>query len=135
MNATAAYSLSKRQAVLGIFAMLVWQTAWHAWLAPSVSIPVTVAVLLAIAPMLPAALLALLRRPSAAFWGGVASLLYFSHAIAEWRAVPQHWPLAAVELGLSLWIIFTGSWDGLNARISKRGGSKPAHSHDTTEHT
>ena len=120
MSAKAGYSLSKRYAILGIFAMLVWQTAWQAWLAPPVRFPVGLAVFLAVAPMLPAALLALFRRPSAVFWAGAASLLYFSHAITEFRAAPDLWPLATVELGLSLWIIFSGNWEGLQAKLFKR---------------
>ena len=133
MNASLRSSLSKRQAVLGIFAMLVWQVLWHAWLAPPVSMPVTIAVLLAITPIMPAAVLALFRRPSAVFWGGVASLLYFSHAIAEWHAMPDIWPLALVELWLSLWIIFTGNWNGLKAKLFKRAGGTPAQTNDATE--
>lgn len=120
MNSPTRLSLSKRYAILGVFAMLVWQAAWQGWLAPPVTVPVAVAVFLAVAPMLPAALLAVFRRPSAVFWAGVASLLYFSHAITELRAAPALWPLALVELGLSLWIIFTGNWDGLQAKLFKR---------------
>ena len=82
-------SLSKRYAVLGIFAMLVWMTAWLSWLSPSEIFPKTVATGLAIAPIMPAALLALFRRPSAVFWGGVAALLYFSHAVSEHWTVPE----------------------------------------------
>lgn len=123
MNPAARYSLSKRYAILGIFAMLAWQIIWQAWLAPPETIPVPIAVALAIAPITPAAVLALLRRPSAIFWAGVASLLYFSHAITEIWAVPDLWPLALVELGLSLWIIFSGNWEGLQAKLFKRRGS------------
>ena len=120
MNRPAKPGLGKRYAVLGVFAMLVWQAAWQGWLAPPDTVPIAVAVFLATAPMLPAALLAVVRHPSAVFWAGVASLLYFSHAIAELRAVPDLWPLALVELGLSLWIIFTGNWDALQAKLFKR---------------
>ena len=120
MTPAPRYSLSKRYAILGIFAMLAWQIIWQAWLAPPETIPVPVAVSLAIAPIIPAAVLALLRRPSAVFWAGVASLLYFSHAITELRASPDLWPLALVELGLSLWIIFTGNWDALRTKLFKR---------------
>lgn len=123
MNPAARYSLSKRYAILGIFAMLAWQVIWQAWLAPPETIPVPIAVALAIAPITPAAVLALLRRPSAIFWAGVASLLYFSHAITEIRAVPDLWPLALMELGLSLWIIFSGNWEGLQAKLFKQRGS------------
>ena len=121
MNGSVRQSLSKSYAILGIFAMLVWQAIWHLWLAPPESIPVALAVSLAIAPIAPAALLAILRRPSAVFWAGVASLLYFCHAIMELWSVPETRLLAMVELGLSLWIIFSGNWDGLQAKLFKRG--------------
>lgn len=103
--------------------MLAWQIIWQAWLAPPETIPVALAVSLAIAPIVPAALLALLRRPSAIFWAGVASLLYFCHAITELWSTPEIWPLAMVELGLSLWIIFSGNWNGLQAKLFKRGST------------
>lgn len=121
MNSSIKLSLSKRYAILGVFAMLTWQTIWHAWLAPPETIPIALAVSLAIAPIAPAAVLALLRRPSAIFWAGVASLLYFCHAITEIWSVPEIRLLALVELGLSLWIIFSGNWDGLQAKLFKRG--------------
>jgi uncharacterized membrane protein len=115
-----SYSLSKRYAILGIFAMLALQIIWYAWLAPPETLPKSVALLLAITPIAPAAILAVLRRPSAVFWAGVACLAYFCHSIAELWATPAIWPLALLELGLSLWIIFTGNWDGLQAKVLKR---------------
>ena len=114
-------SLAKRYAVLGIFALLLWMSAWLSWLAPSELLPKSIAVGLAVAPILPAALLALFRRPSAVFWAGVAALLYFCHAITELWTTPDIWPMPLVELLLALWIIFTGNWDGLKAKLRKRG--------------
>ncbi len=114
------YSLSKRYAILGIFAMLALQIIWYAWLAPPETFPKSVALSLALAPIAPAAILAFLRRPSAVFWAGVAALLYFCHSIAELWSTPAIWPLALLELGLSLWIIFSGNWDGLQAKLLKR---------------
>ena len=116
-------SLSKRYALLGVAGMLVWQLLWQLRLAPSEVFPPMVAAGLAVAPMLPAALLAAFRRPSAVFWAGVASLLYFCHAITELWTTPALWPLAMVELALALWIIFSGNWDGLRAKVFSRLGS------------
>ncbi len=113
-------SLSKRYALLGVFGMLVWQCLWQLRLSPSEVFPPAVATGLAVAPMLPAALLAVLGRPSAVFWAGVASLLYFSHAITELWTTPELWPLALVELLLALWIILCGNWDGLQAKVFSR---------------
>jgi uncharacterized membrane protein len=122
MNALSPrVSLAKRYAVLGIFSLLLWMVAWLTWLSPSEVLPKSVATGLAVAPLLPAVLLALFRRPSAVFWGGVAALLYFCHAITELWTVPDIWPMPLVELLLSLWIIFAGNWDGLKAKLFKRG--------------
>jgi uncharacterized membrane protein len=122
----SSLSLSKRFAVLGIFALLVWMIAWMIWLSPSDIFPKSVAASIAIIPILPAVLLALWRRPSAVYWGGVAALLYFCHAIAELWTVPEIWPLPLIELALALWIIFTGNWDGLRAKVFKRGKAESA---------
>jgi uncharacterized membrane protein len=119
-------SLSKRFAVLGIFALLVWMIAWMIWLSPSDIFPKSVATAIAIIPILPAVLLALWRRPSAVYWGGVAALLYFCHAIAELWTVPEIWPLPLIELLLALWIIFCGNWDGLQAKLFKRKNTESA---------
>lgn len=122
MSAAASSSgrLSKRYALLGIFAMATLQVAWHAWLAPPDMLPESVALTLALLPIAPAVVLALLRRPSALFWAGVGTLLYFSHSISELWAAPELWPLALLELGLSLWIIFSANWEGLQAKLLKR---------------
>ncbi len=114
------YSLSKRYAILGVFAMLALQIIWYAWLAPPETLPKSVALAIALVPIAPAAILAVFRRPSAVFWAGVASLIYFCHSIAELWTTPAIWPLALLELGLSLWIIFSGNWDGLQAKLLKR---------------
>jgi uncharacterized membrane protein len=119
-------SLSKRFAVLGIFALLVWMIAWMIWLSPSDIFPKSVATAIAIIPILHAVLLALWRRPSAVYWGGVAALLYFCHAIAELWTVPEIWPLPLIELLLALWIIFCGNWDGLQAKLFKRKNTESA---------
>jgi uncharacterized membrane protein len=100
--------------------MATLQVAWHAWLAPPDTLPVSVALTLALAPIAPAIVLALLRRPSALFWAGVGSLLYFCHSISEFWATPDLWPLALLELGLSLWIIFSANWEGMQAKLFKR---------------
>jgi uncharacterized membrane protein len=118
--ASASGRLSKRYALLGIFAMATLQVTWHAWLAPPDTLPVSVALTLALAPIAPAIVLALLRRPSALFWAGVGSLLYFCHSISELWAAPDLWPLALLELGLSLWIIFSANWEGMQAKLFKR---------------
>ncbi|HWS41119.1 MAG TPA: DUF2069 domain-containing protein [Arenimonas sp.] len=118
--------MSKRFALLGIFAMLALQILWHAFLLPPERVPLGVVLSIAILPIAPAVILALFRRPSAIFWGGVAALLYFCHSITELWTTPTIWPLALLELGLSLWIIFCGNWTGLQAKVFKRKKSESA---------
>lgn len=119
----SAKGLYRRYALLGIFAMAALQIIWYAWLSPPEILPIPVALSLALLPIAPAVLLALLRRPSALFWAGVASLLYFSHSVSELWTTPEVWPLALLELGLSLWIIFTSNWEGVQVKLLKRGKS------------
>ena len=112
--------MSKRFALLGIYAMAALQIFWYAILIPPQQIPLAVVLTLALFPIAPAFILAVFRRPSALFWGGVASLVYFCHSIAELWTTPEIRPIALLELALSLWIIFTANWPGLNAKLFKR---------------
>ena len=111
--------MSKRLALLGIFAMAALQILWYAKLLPPQQVPLSIVLTLALFPIAPAVILAVFRRPSAIFWGGVGSLLYFCHSISELWTTPEIWPLALLELALSLWIIMTGNWPGLSAKILK----------------
>lgn len=113
-------SPSARQAALGIVALLVLQLLWHGLLLPSAGGARWLVVALFSLPLLPSLLLLLGRRPSAVFWGGVASLFYFCHGITEAWAVAEARPVALAEIALAVWVIVMGSWDGMKARFSKR---------------
>ena len=113
-------SPSGRQAALGIVALLALQFLWHGLLLPSGAGARWVVVVLVSLPLLPSLLLLAWRRPSAVFWGGVASLFYFSHGITESWTVAQARPVALAQIALAVWVIVMGSWDGMKARFSKR---------------
>jgi len=113
-------SPSARQAALGIVALLALQLLWHGLLLPSAGGARWLVVALFSLPLLPSLLLLLGRRPSAVFWGGVASLFYFCHGITEAWAVAEARPVALAEIALAVWVIVMGSWDGMKARFSKR---------------
>ena len=113
-------SPSARQAALGIVALLALQLLWHGVLLPSAGGARWLVVALFSLPLLPSLLLLLGRRPSAVFWGGVASLFYFCHGITEAWAVAEARPVALAEIALAVWVIVMGSWDGMKARFSKR---------------
>ena len=113
-------SPSARQAALGIVALLALQLLWHGVLLPSAGGARWLVVALFSLPLLPSLLLLLGRRPSAVFWGGVASLFYFCHGITEAWTVAESRPVALAEIALAVWVIVMGSWDGMKARFSKR---------------
>ena len=117
-----------------ILALALLQPTWHLWLSPSTWLPpVFVAVMMSL-PILPAVLLALFRRPSAGFWGGVAALLYFSHGVMELWSNPEVTALAWTETLLSVGLVVAASWRGLQARAAARrakaGDAPPAASDD-----
>lgn len=113
-------SPSSRQAALGIVALLALQLLWHGLLLPAGGGARWPVAALFSLPLLPSLVLLLGRRPSAVFWGGVASLFYFCHGITEAWTVAQARPLALAEIALAVWVIVMGSWDGMKARFSKR---------------
>ena len=110
---------------LGVAGLLLLQLIWHGWLLPSGPGAPWQSALLYSLPLLPGLLLALRARPSAAFWFGVASLFYFCHGVTEFWTLPQARVLALVETGLAVLVIFAGSWEGMNARFSKRSRPSP----------
>ncbi|KFN43333.1 DUF2069 domain-containing protein [Arenimonas oryziterrae] len=112
-------SLSKRYAALGILALLALQWLWHAQLMPPERADRFVVAALFSLPILPAATLVLLRHRQAAYWGGIAALLYFSHGIMETWSAPGAWPLGLTEAALSVWVVVAGSWEGMQARFNK----------------
>jgi len=113
-------SLSRRYAALGILALLVLQWLWHGWLLPPERVQPWLVALLFSLPILPAAILVLLRHRQAGYWGGVAALLYFCHGIGESWAVADAWPLGLTEAALSVGVVVAGSWEGIRARFGKK---------------
>ena len=109
-----------------ILALALLQPTWHLWLSPSTLLPPVFVVVLMSLPILPAVLLALFRRPSAGFWGGVAALLYFSHGVMELWSNPGVTALAWTETLLSVGMVVAASWRGLQARAAARRGAPAA---------
>jgi uncharacterized membrane protein len=102
-------------AALGAQSLL--QLAWHAWIAPASRAGLVVAVL----PLLPALWIALHDLRRGVLIGGIVSLFYFCHAVAELYARPT--PMAAAEAALALLVIATLYFD---ARAAKRRARLPA---------
>ncbi|UPG95636.1 DUF2069 domain-containing protein [Luteibacter aegosomatissinici] len=86
-------------ALLGV--QLLWYTAY-----PPVSIPVWVALLITVPPLL-LPLLALRNVTRALLWVGILALFYFCHGVSEaWSSTGDRW-LAFVEIVLCLLLIGT----------------------------
>lgn len=113
-------NLPRRYAMLGIAALFVLQFFWHGFLLPPARGNAWMLAALFALPMLPAVLLALWRHPQAAFWGGIAALLYFSHGVTEAWADAQARPLALLQAALAVWLVLCASWDGMKARFSRK---------------
>jgi uncharacterized membrane protein len=99
-------------AVLGQLAL---QLLWHAWLLPGTRAALALAVL----PLLPPLWIALRRLRRGVLVGGIVSLFYFCHGVANlWTDPASRW-LSALEIVLSLVIIGSSYWDA-------RGYRRPA---------
>jgi uncharacterized membrane protein len=116
---------ARRLAAAALFALLALQWAWHAWLAPPERAPAWLVAGLFSLPLLPPAIAFLRRRPQAAMWGGIVALVYFCHGIAELQASPAQRLPAAIEVALSLLLVFASSWPGLRARFGRKSAPPP----------
>lgn len=112
-------STARRCAAFGIVALFALQIVWHGWWLP----PERATWLVVgwfVLPIAPALLLLLLRHRQAIFWGSVAALLYFCHGVMDaWSDADARLP-ALIEVVLSVWLIVTGSWDGMRARFARK---------------
>jgi uncharacterized membrane protein len=84
--------------------LVVLQLAWHAWLVPPQSMPITLALAIAVVPLL-LPLFALRDVRRALLWVGILSLFYFCHGVSEaWSAPGERW-LAIAEIVLTVLLI------------------------------
>jgi uncharacterized membrane protein len=84
--------------------LVVLQLAWHAWLAPPQSMPITLALAIAVVPLL-LPLFALRDVRRALLWVGILSLFYFCHGVSEaWSSPGERW-LAIAEIVLTVLLI------------------------------
>ncbi len=111
---------ARRIAVAAILALVALALLWHLWWLPPERVPAWFAALLHAAPMLPAAVLALLRRRSASFWGALGALAMFSHGVMEAWSAPAARAPALIEIVLALTVIFSASWNGFRHRFGRK---------------
>ena len=100
-------------AALALFALLVLQLAWHAWLFPGSRSGLALAML----PLLPGLLIGMRNLRRGVLVGGIVCLFYFCHGVSTlYSDVPARIP-AAIEIALTLLVIGASGWD---ARQYKR---------------
>ena len=118
-----ALAVSRRRvAAACIAALFALALCWQLWWFVPARVPAWLAAALHAAPMLPALILLLLRRRSAAFWGGLGALFTFSHGISEAWAAPEARLAALIEAALSISLVVAASWGGLRQRFARRRG-------------
>jgi uncharacterized membrane protein len=106
-----------------LLAQLVLQLIWHGWLAPGSRATLAVAVL----PLLPGIWIGLHNLRRGVLVGGIVSLFYFCHGVADWwdgNAALRG--LASIEVLLSLALIGALYWDA-------RGYTRPGPGRGSTD--
>ncbi|MCX7555749.1 DUF2069 domain-containing protein [Xanthomonadaceae bacterium JHOS43] len=112
--------IARRITATAIIALALLAACWHLWWFPPARVPAWLAAILHAAPMLPAAVLAILQRRSAPFWGALGALMMFSHGVMEAWSNPAARGLALTEVALALAVIFGASWNGFRHRMTQR---------------
>ena len=99
--------------------LVVLQLAWHAWLFPPQSLPLSLVLALTVVPLL-LPLLALRDVRRALLWVGILSLFYFCHGVSEaWSSAGERW-LAIAEIVLTVLLIAA-----LGAGVKRRPPAMP----------
>lgn len=103
---TSAHSAALRAGAGALIAQILLQIFWHAWLVPA-SRP---ALALATLPLLPALWICFDNLRRGVLIGGIVSLFYFCHGVAELLGNGSRLP-AAVEITLSVCVVAALGWD------------------------
>jgi uncharacterized membrane protein len=99
-----------------LYCQIAVQLAWHAWLVPGSRAALALAVL----PLLPAAWIVLRNLRRGVLVGGIVSLFYFCHGVAELAGSRGSLVLAGLEVGLCMTIIGASYWDARGYRRKPR---------------
>ncbi|MGY6519201.1 MAG: DUF2069 domain-containing protein [Lysobacteraceae bacterium] len=106
--------------VLLLAAIAALLSAWYLWLLPPTVLPPGLVLGAMLVPALPGLALGVFGRRSAAFWAGVASLLYFSHGVMEAWTTPGALWLGLAEAGLACAVVVAAAWDAIAAHYRRR---------------
>ena len=107
-------------AIALFIALCLLQPVWYLWLAPPTLLAPWLALTLMGLPLLPVAVLLALRRPSALFWAGVVSLLYFCHGVMEGWTVAATRGLGIAEALIAFALVCAVGADGWQKRKAAR---------------
>ncbi|MGH8214682.1 MAG: DUF2069 domain-containing protein [Rhodanobacteraceae bacterium] len=87
-------------------ALALLQVAWHGWLLPPRTVPMAVALAIALVPL--ALPLAYWRQPQRALLAAaMVSLFYFCHGVAEAFAATAARPFAWIEIALTVVLVLS----------------------------
>ena len=96
-----------RLGAIALLGQLVLQLLWNAWLAPATRAALALSVL----PLLPGLWIGLGNLRRGVLVGGIVSLFYFCHGVANLWSDPGSRLPSAAEVALSLAVIAASWWD------------------------
>ncbi|HET7062857.1 MAG TPA: DUF2069 domain-containing protein [Rudaea sp.] len=114
---TSPASAALRFGAGALIAQLLLQMVWHAGLAP-VSRP---ALALAVLPLLPGLWVCIRNLRRGLLIGGIVSLFYFCHGVAELLGTGPSHLLAAIEVALAVAVVAALGWETLQRKAATRG--------------
>lgn len=114
---TLPASAALRSGAVALIAQLLLQIVWHAWLVP-VSRP---ALALALLPLLPGLWVCLGNPRRGVLIGGIVSLFYFCHGVAELLGTGEPRLLAAIEVALAVAVVGVLGWETRQSKSSTKG--------------
>jgi uncharacterized membrane protein len=114
---TSPTSGALRLGAAALIAQLVLQMAWHAWLIPA-SRP---ALALSVLPLLPGLWVCLRNLRRGVLIGGIASLFYFCHGVAELLGAGESRLPAAIEVVLAVAVVAALGWETRQRKAATGG--------------
>ena len=117
---TSPAAIPLRSGAAALIAQLLLQIVWHAWLFP-VSRP---ALALALLPLLPGLWVCIRNLRRGVLIGGIVSLFYFCHGVAELFGTGKPHLLAAIEVALAIAVVAALGWETRSAK--RRQEDNPA---------
>ncbi len=100
--------IAYRISMSGYFGLFVLMMLWLTWLAPPEKVPVSLALIFMVGPLLLPLRGLLYGRPYTFAWSGFIALLYLLHGVVEAYSTQPERPLALLEVLFSMMFFFGG---------------------------